>query len=268
MTPARPTIAGEVGGAFGDLGTLLPILLGAVAVAGMPAGGVLVGFGAFLLATGLVYRLPLPVQPMKAVGALIVAGGLAPGEVAAAGMAGGLILLALTLGSATAWAARVVPRSAVLGLQLGVGTTMAWIGLGLAWGGPLAAGVALVLLLALPHLAPRLPAVPIALAGAVVVDLAAGGALPPLPSPSFAPPASCCRRASRKPGAALSSARCRSSRSPSPTPSSCPRCWRARCSRPPRHRAPRSGASGSSPAPRTPSSPRSGRCQCVTGREA
>jgi hypothetical protein len=78
MTPARPTVAREVGGAFGDLGTLLPILLGAVAVAGMSAGGVLVGFGAFLLVTGLLYRLPLPVQPMKAIGALVIAGGLMP----------------------------------------------------------------------------------------------------------------------------------------------------------------------------------------------
>jgi hypothetical protein len=78
VKPARHTVAGEVGGAFADLGTLLPILLGAIAIAGMSAGGVLVGFGGFLLATGLLYRLPLPVQPMKAVGALIVAGGGSP----------------------------------------------------------------------------------------------------------------------------------------------------------------------------------------------
>ncbi len=188
MKPARPTAAGETGGAFGDLGTLLPILLGAVAVAGMSAGGVLVGFGVFLMATRLIYRLPLPVQPMKAVGALVVAGGLAPGEVAAAGIAGGLILLALTLGGATAWAARVVPGSAILGLQLGVGATMAWIGVGLAWGGPLSAGVALALLVAIPRLAPRLPAVPLALLGAVAADLAAGSALPALPTLSLSLP--------------------------------------------------------------------------------
>lgn len=54
MTPARFTAAGEIGGAFGDLGTLLPILLGAVAVAGMSAAGLLVGFGVFFLATGLI----------------------------------------------------------------------------------------------------------------------------------------------------------------------------------------------------------------------
>jgi hypothetical protein len=187
-TPARATIAGEVGGAFGDLGTLLPILLGAIAVAGMSAGGVLVGFGVFLIATGLIYRLPLPVQPMKAVGALVIAGGLVPGEVAAAGVAGGLILLALTLSGATSWAARVVPRSVVLGLQLGVGASMAWIGLGLVWAGPLAAAVALVLLIGLPRIAPRLPAVPLALAGAIGAEIAAGAVLPPLPSIAFTLP--------------------------------------------------------------------------------
>ncbi len=170
MKPERPVLAGEVGGAFGDLGTLLPILLGAVAVAGMSAGGVLVGFGVFLLATGLVYRLPVPVQPMKAVGALVVAGGLAPGEVAAAGIAGGLILLFLTLSGATTWAARVLPRSEVIGLQIGVGATMAWIGLQLAWSNPLAAGVALITLLGGASLATRLPTVPLALAAAVAVE--------------------------------------------------------------------------------------------------
>lgn len=188
MTPGRPTVAGEIGGAFGDLGTLLPILLGAVTVAGMSAGGLLVGFGVFLLATALIYRLPLPVQPMKAVGALVIAGELAPGEVMAAGIAGGLLLLALTLTGTVSWAARVVPRSAILGLQLGVGATMAWIGVALAWNGPLGACVALGALLALPRLAPRLPAVPLALAGAVAAELAAGGSLPAMPAPVFALP--------------------------------------------------------------------------------
>jgi xanthine/uracil/vitamin C permease (AzgA family) len=125
---------------------------------------------------------------MKAVGALVIAGGLAPGEVAAAGITGGLLLLALTLSGAVVWASRVVPRSAIFGLQLGVGATMAWIGLGLAWSGPLAAGVALGLLLGIPRIAPRLPAVPLALVGALAADLAAGGVLPPLPTPAFALP--------------------------------------------------------------------------------
>ena len=89
----RGSLAGEVGGAFADLGTLLPIMLGAIAVAGLAPGGVLTGFGVFLIATGLVFRLPLPVQPMKAIGAVVLTGGLSSGEVAAAGIATGLLRL-------------------------------------------------------------------------------------------------------------------------------------------------------------------------------
>ena len=79
----RGSLAGEVGGASADLGTLLPIMLGAIAVAGLAPGGVLTGFGVFLIAMGFFFRLPLPVQPMKAIGAVILTGGLSSGEVAA-----------------------------------------------------------------------------------------------------------------------------------------------------------------------------------------
>ncbi len=152
----RGSLAGEVGGAFADLGTLLPIMLGAIAVAGLAPGGVLTGFGVFLIATGFFFRLPLPVQPMKAIGAVVLTGGLSSGEVAAAGIATGLMLLALGATGAIGWIARAVPRSAVLGLQLGLGLAMAWLGARLLGAGPLAGGVALVVLLGLPRLAPSL----------------------------------------------------------------------------------------------------------------
>jgi hypothetical protein len=38
--------AGEIGGAFGDLGTFLPHVLGAIIVAGLAPVGVLASFGA------------------------------------------------------------------------------------------------------------------------------------------------------------------------------------------------------------------------------
>ncbi|MDX1654394.1 MAG: putative sulfate/molybdate transporter, partial [Candidatus Competibacteraceae bacterium] len=76
-------LTGEFGGAFGDLGTFLPYVLGVLTVGQLAPQGVLAGFGITLLATGLYYRLPLAVQPMKVVGAVIIARGLSPGEVAA-----------------------------------------------------------------------------------------------------------------------------------------------------------------------------------------
>jgi len=182
---ARPSLAGEVGGAFGDLGTLLPIMLGAIAVAGLAPGGVLTGFGAFLLATATIYRLPLLVQPMKAIGAVVLTGGLSGGEVAAAGRATGVMLLALGATGAMAWFARAVPRSAVIGLQLGLGVSMAWLGLTLVMDDPVSGGIAAAVLLLLPRWRTGWPAAPLAFVVAGLVAWMAGAAMPAWPG--FAP---------------------------------------------------------------------------------
>ena len=61
-------------------------MIGAITVAGLAPAGVLIGFGAFFIASGLFYGLPMAVQPMKAVSAVLVTGQVGPGEIAAAGM--------------------------------------------------------------------------------------------------------------------------------------------------------------------------------------
>src|SRR4051795_6019189 len=98
LSPRR--IAAEISGACGDLGTFIPHVIGAITVAGLAPAGVLFGFAAFLISTGLFYGLPLPVQPMKAISAVILTNGLRPGEVAAAGMMIGVVLLVLGI---TGW---------------------------------------------------------------------------------------------------------------------------------------------------------------------
>src|SRR5436190_24031880 len=85
----------EAGGACSDLGTFIPHVIGAITVAGLAPTGVLFGFAAFLIGSGLFYGLPLPVQPMKAVSAVILTDGLRPGEVAATGMILGAVLVVL-----------------------------------------------------------------------------------------------------------------------------------------------------------------------------
>jgi hypothetical protein len=94
----------ECGGACGDLGTFIPHVIGAMTVAGLAPVGVLLGFAVFLIATGLFYGLPLPVQPMKAISAVILTGGLRPGEVAGAGIIMGVVLLVLGI---TGWIDRL-----------------------------------------------------------------------------------------------------------------------------------------------------------------
>ena len=48
----------ECSGACGDLGTFIPHVIGAMTVAGLAPAGVLFGFAAFLIGTGLFYGLP------------------------------------------------------------------------------------------------------------------------------------------------------------------------------------------------------------------
>ena len=112
VAPHRRSILQEASGACGDLGTFIPHVIGAMTVAGLAPAGVLLGFAGFLIATGLFYGLPLPVQPMKAISAVILTGGLRPGEVAAAGMIIGVVLIVLGLTGWIGRLARAIPQSA------------------------------------------------------------------------------------------------------------------------------------------------------------
>jgi predicted benzoate:H+ symporter BenE len=159
----------ECSGACGDLGTFIPHVIGAMTVAGLAPAGVLFGFGAFLVATGLFYGLPLPVQPMKAVSAVILTGGLRPGEVAAAGIMIGVVLLVLGITGWIGRLARSIPQSVSAGLQLGLGLLMGMLGLKLILETPWLGFGSLALLFALTRI-PRCPAAPIALAAAVIAD--------------------------------------------------------------------------------------------------
>jgi MFS superfamily sulfate permease-like transporter len=168
----------EAAGACGDLGTFLPHVVGAITVAGLAPGGVLAGFGAFFVASGLFYGLPMAVQPMKAVSAVLVTGQAGPAEVAAAGVAMGLILLVLAATGGIGWLARVIPQSVSAGLQLGLGLSMGLLGLELIWRTPWLGTPALALLAGL-MLVPRFPAAPAVLLAAAGAGYASG--LVPLP---------------------------------------------------------------------------------------
>ncbi len=174
VPPGRRAIVQEASGACGDLGTFIPHAIGAMTVAGLAPAGVLFGFGIFLVSTGLFYGLPLPVQPMKAVSAVILTDGLKPGEVAAAGLVLGLVLLMLGITGWIGKLARAIPQSVSAGLQLGLGLMMGVLGVKLMLETPWIAFPALAALCLLSRI-PRCPAAPLVLAAAALVGWAAHG---------------------------------------------------------------------------------------------
>src|SRR3954453_20407548 len=173
VTPLRRRFLSECSGACGDLGTFIPRAVGGMTVAGLAPAGVLLGFAVFLIGTGLFYGLPLPVQPMKAISAVILTGGLSPGEVAAAGIMTGLVLLVLGITGWITRLARAIPQSISAGLQLGLGLLMGVLGLKLILETPWVGFSSLASLFALTRF-PRCPAAPLARITAIIAGWATG----------------------------------------------------------------------------------------------
>ena len=119
----------ELAGAFGDIGTDLPLIVGMILAAGLHSASVLVMFGLMQYATALRYRMPMPVQPLKAVAVLVITQKIAPEVLYGGGLAIGLVMLALTLTGGITWLARVVPKAVIRGLQLGLGIQLAMLAL-------------------------------------------------------------------------------------------------------------------------------------------
>ncbi len=119
----------EFSGAFGDIGTDLPLLVGMILASGLDAGGVLIVYGLMQIATALVYGIPMPVQPLKAVATLVIAQKIAGPVVLGAGLAIGIVMLLLTVTGLLQWLANSIPRSVVRGIQFGLGLQLSLLSL-------------------------------------------------------------------------------------------------------------------------------------------
>lgn len=62
----RQSPAAEISGALGDLGTLLPLMIALALQGSIDLPATLIFSGLFNIVTGIVFGIPLPVQPMKA----------------------------------------------------------------------------------------------------------------------------------------------------------------------------------------------------------
>ncbi len=113
----------ELAGAFGDLGTLLPIVVAMIFINNLSPSSVFLAFGLFYIMAGYYYRLPIPVQPLKAVGAIAIAypAVITESVIGAAGIIFGIFLLVVSLTGMMDRLAKLFSQAVIRGIQLTLG---------------------------------------------------------------------------------------------------------------------------------------------------
>lgn len=114
----------EVSGSLGDLGTLLPLLVALTLTSSISLSSTLVFTGLANILTGLLFGIPLPVQPMKAIAAVAISRRFTQEETAAAGLFVGAVVGVLSASGLLRWVASVVPVPVVKGIQVGAGLSL------------------------------------------------------------------------------------------------------------------------------------------------
>lgn len=119
----------EFAGSLGDLGTLLPILVAMVVLNGLNVTNVLFTVGLFYMVSGIYFKVPVPVQPMKVIGAYAIAMELTPTQIGACNLWMGILAVFLGSTGLIHWIGRHTPKSTIRGVQLGVGVILMTKGL-------------------------------------------------------------------------------------------------------------------------------------------
>lgn len=168
----------EWSGSFGDIGTDLPLLVAMIAAAGLDSAPVFIVFGLLQIASGVLYGLPMPMQPLKAMAVLVITQKLGGDVLAGGGLAIAAVMLLLSLSGALEKLARLIPHSVVRGMQLGLGFSLVSLALktyvpagGVS--GYVLAAIALVLIVLLwgnRRFPPALPVIGLGTAYALLVE--------------------------------------------------------------------------------------------------
>jgi sulfate permease, SulP family len=181
----------ELAGGFGDCGLFLPIAIAMITLNGLNATAVFAGAGAVYVAAAVYFRVPVPVQPLKAFAAAAIALGLGPETLAAGALLMAAIMAALAATGLAGWLTARFPLVLVRGIQAAVALLLLKAAIELAqrgnWEGLPAIDPLLGFAVALAAFAllvaargRRLPASLIVLAGGAAVGLAVGGLPGPL----------------------------------------------------------------------------------------
>ncbi len=136
MSSSRPafrfTLA-EFSGALADLGVMLPLVVALITLNGVDATAAFVGIGMAYLLVAVVYRLPIPVQPLKSVSSLALALGLPPVYIVAAALWNAMVFLGMGLARMDRVVQKLFPHPVVRGIQAALAVLLLRAAWRLAW---------------------------------------------------------------------------------------------------------------------------------------
>lgn len=111
----------EFAGSFGDIGTDFPLIIAMIIAAGLHTPSVLIVFGSLQIITGLVYKMPMPVQPLKAMATIVIAQQMGGNILLGAGLSIGIVMLLLSTTGLLTKLSKIIPKAVIRGIQLGLG---------------------------------------------------------------------------------------------------------------------------------------------------
>jgi len=116
---------GEMSGAVGDLGLMVPLAFALVVTNGVPAPRLAFLWGAAYVVTGLFFRVPVSIQPLKAMAVIALATGYGLDMLTTAAFAYGVLFLVLAGTGLISRLKRLFTPGLVRGVQLGIGLMLA-----------------------------------------------------------------------------------------------------------------------------------------------
>lgn len=170
---------GEVTGAIGDSVTVFPLVIAVATLTDLSLTHLLLGFAVFQVVWGLYYGLPMSVEPMKALTALVIAGTLTVNEFLVAGLLAGVALLLIGRFRVLTAVQAYIGQPVIRGIQLAVALLLLKTGVTLSVSNVAMAGGATVLALIIIAAGYRQASALVVLGAGVGVTIVSTG----LPSP-------------------------------------------------------------------------------------
>ena len=111
----------EISGSVANFGILFPLMAGVSFATGLHLGTMLLLCGVWYIIIGLVYRIPLSVEPLKAIAALAIAYEISSIDVLTSGIVVGIVMLLLGITGGMQFVADLIPKVVVRGIQFALG---------------------------------------------------------------------------------------------------------------------------------------------------